>query len=88
MGIVAINIEVLDAIIVDAARFTKQPHFRPLPRRALKLDARLLDMVEIKMHIAADPDEFPGREPGLLRDHEKQRHAAGPVERDAKQQIA
>ena len=70
MGIVAFDIEILDAIIVDTVRFAKQPDFRPRPWRTLQLCARLLDVVEIKMHIAAGPDEFAGREACLLRDPE------------------
>ena len=67
-------------------RIERQPWQRPW--LALKLEARLLDVIEIEVCIAEGVDQLPRLQPGHLRHHHRQQGVGGDVERYAEENIA
>ncbi len=56
-------------------------------RRARKLQARLLEMVEIEVRVAEGVDELAGLQPGHLRHHHGEQRVGRDVERHAEENV-
>src|SRR5690606_38503353 len=63
-------------------REPRQPHRLPL-----KLQIRLLEMIQIQVTIAPGPDELPGLEIALLRHHMGQQAVRRDIERHAEEHV-
>jgi len=70
---VALDLEILDRVVVDTRCPSLELHRRERTRLTLHLLAGLIEMIEIKVGIASDPNELTKTQVGLLRQHELER---------------
>src|SRR5215207_10417663 len=87
MALIAYNVEILEAEIIDAAHiaFDNQPgQGQGLAR---ELFARLFEVIGIKMGIAKGVDEFAGLQAGHMRDHMGEKRVRGDVERHTDENV-
>jgi len=80
MARIARHLEICDPIAVDAGRMAAQRHPGKRPRFARELFACLIQMVEVQMDVATDPNQLAGAQPSLLRQHQLQRRCTDKVE--------
>lgn len=72
MGFIAENLEILELVIEQRGWLSAQGKSRQRQRRPGKLLSRLFEVIEIKVTVAASPDEITDIEVRLLRDHVRQ----------------
>src|SRR5579872_7308204 len=75
--------DVFVAVIEERMRTPLENERRQRQRIARQLQPRLLEMVVVQMAIAAGPNEFPGIEIALMRDHVREQCVRRNVERHA-----
>src|SRR5690349_12826563 len=82
------ELEVPEVVIEDARRSAPEPEMRQRVRGARQLQVGLLEVIDVQVAIAARPDELPGLEVALLREHVGEERVAGDVEGDAEKEVA
>ncbi len=87
MRVIALDLEILDSIIVYAVAAPFENQARKWPGLPGQLQPGLIEMIQIEMNIPADPDELAEFQIALLRDHRLKSHCARPVERVPEQDI-
>lgn len=83
MGVITLDLEILELVIEDGVRFALDHQGRQRARLAGELQRSLLHVVGVKMHITASPDEVTHFQIALLGHHMGQQGVAGDVERQA-----
>src|SRR5512138_1257529 len=85
--VVALEREILVAEAKDVRHVRVELHRRQGPRRAGKLLARLVEVVEVEMRIAQRVNEVAGCKASRLRHHHRQQRVARDVERHAEEDV-
>ena len=87
VGLVADQLEVLEAEGEQVLHVGVEPHARQRQRRAGELQVGLLQVVGVEVAVAAGPDELAGLEVADLRHHQGQQRVAGDVEGHAEEDV-
>ena len=87
MGLVADQLEVLEAEVEQILHLGIQLHARQRQRLAGQLQVGLLQVVGVQVAIAAGPDELARLQAGDLRHHQGQQSVAGDVEGYAEEDV-
>lgn len=80
MGIIALDLEVLEPVVEDGVRLALDHQLRQGTRLAGELQRRLLHVVGVEVHIATGPDEIAHGQIALLGHHVGQQCVARDVE--------
>ena len=87
IGIVAKEVETLVGKVEDVIDRRVNRHRRQFPRRALQLQACLVEMVAVEMRVAEGMDELAGLQPADPRDHHRQQRVGRDIERHAQEHV-
>ena len=87
MRFVVFEQEVLGLIVEQPLPAILDHQLRQRPRRTRQLQPRLLEVVGVKVAIAAGPDERPWLKPAFARQHVRQQRIGSDVERHPKEQV-
>lgn len=79
MRVVAVQLEILDSVTKHIGRLPEDPKAWPRLRFARNLDACLFLVVEVEVHIAPEPNDFPRLIPALLRQKMGQERKVGNI---------
>src|SRR4051812_27176369 len=87
LRIIAVQGEVLVFVAIDPRSTTQDLQPWKRPGRARQLGARLLEMVQVEVAIAAGPDELARLQPALLREQVGEQRVARDIERHAEEDV-
>src|SRR6185437_12095755 len=87
MMLIAHELEILEGVVEQGGGPAPQIEPRRRERSARELQPRLLEMIEIEVAVAAGPDELPGLEFALLREHVGEQRVARDVEGHAQENV-
>ncbi len=87
VGLVALEREVLNAIVEQRLGLAQDTQLRKWPRRAGELELGPLDVVAVQVHVHAEPDELAGLLAGLLGEQRGQQPQVGDVPPQAEEGV-
>src|SRR5438874_7674878 len=85
--IIILELEILEFVIEQRLPAVLDHQPRERARLTRKLQARLFEMIRVKVAVAARPDERAGLEAALTRQHMGQEGVGGNVERHAEEDV-
>lgn len=83
MGVITLDLEILELVVEDGVRFALDHQGRQRTRLAGELQRSLLHVIGVEVHITTGPDEVTHFQIALLGHHVGQQGVAGDVERQA-----
>src|SRR6185312_14823912 len=87
MMLVVHELEILEGVVEQGGGPAPDVESRRRERSARELQLRLLEMIEVKVAVAAGPDELARLEIALLREHMGEQRVARDVERHAEEYV-